>query len=169
MTINDRIKVLRKHLGLNQTDFGEKVGIAQGHMTNIETGRREVTEKSIKVICLQFNVNEEWLRTGEGEMFVEDDNVLLSQLAKQYNLDAFSRKFIETYISLPESHRDVIKSFARSLAEEASVELAPEVSIDGNTVTDPAIAAELSSYAQELEAEKRAAEKSSVSPESKEA
>ena len=58
MTINDRVKLLRKQLGLSQTEFGDKVGIAQGHMTNIETGRREVTEKSIKVICLQFNVNE---------------------------------------------------------------------------------------------------------------
>lgn len=169
MNISDRVKQVRSELELTQIEFGTKTGISQSHLTAIESGKRVVTEKTLKVICATFNVSEEWLRTGEGEMFVEDDNVLLSQLAKQYSLDAFSRKFIETYISLPESHRDVIKGFARSLAEEASIELAPEVSIDGNTVTDPAIAAELSSYAQELEAEKRATERSSASPESKEA
>lgn len=169
MTINDRIKVLRKHLGLNQTNFGEKVGIAQGHMTNIETGRREVTEKTLKVICATFNVSEEWLRTGEGEMFVENDNVLLSQLSKQYDLDAFSRKFIEAYISLPQSHRDVIKGFALSLVEEASAPAAPEVTIGGSRIDDPEIAAELSVLARELEEEKREAEGSSALTSAKDA
>ena len=115
MNINDRVRDVRNALDLTQKDFGQRLAIAQSYLTNIETGKREVTEKIQKLICLQFNVNEEWLRTGKGEMFVEDDNVLISQLAKQYNLDSFSRKFIETYIGLPESHREVIKEFVQAL------------------------------------------------------
>lgn len=115
MNINDRVRDVRNALDLTQKDFGQRLAIAQSYLTNIETGKREVTEKIQKLICLQFNVNEDWLRTGKGEMFVEDDNVLISQLAKQYNLDSFSRKFIETYIGLPESHREVIKGFVQAL------------------------------------------------------
>ena len=96
-------------------------------------------------------------------MFVEDDNVLLSQLAKQYDLDTFGRKFIETFISLPQAQRDVIKNFALSLVEAENAQAAPEVVIAGNKVDDPEIASELSVIAQELEQEKRAAEKSSAS------
>ena len=103
------------------------------------------------------------MRTGEGEMFVENDNVLLSQLSKQYDLDAFSRKFIEAYISLPQSHRDVIKNFALSLVEAENAQSAPEVVIAGNKVDDPEIASELSVIAKELEQEKRVVEKSSAS------
>lgn len=119
MSINDRIREVRNALSLTQNDFGKKLAIAQSYLTNIETGKREATEKIQKLVCLQFNVNEEWLQTGEGEMFVEDDNVLLSQLSKQYNLDDFGRRFIETFISLPESQRNVIKDFALALVGRA--------------------------------------------------
>ena len=167
MSINDRVREVRNALNLTQKEFGQKITLAQTYLSQIEKGDRDVTEKIFKIICLQFSVNEEWLRTGTGEMFVEDDNVLLSQLAKQYNLDDFSRKFIETYINLPEAHRAVIKNFAQALSIEAAAELsadpAPEVSIDGSMVADPEIASELSDYAQELEQEKRVVERSSVS------
>ena len=66
MTINERVKMVRKELGLNQTDFGKRIAIAQGYLTNVENGRRDVTEKTIRLICLEFNVSENWLRTGEG-------------------------------------------------------------------------------------------------------
>jgi transcriptional regulator with XRE-family HTH domain len=169
MSINDRVREVRNALNLTQKDFGQRLAIAQSYLTNIETGKREVTEKIQKLVCLQFNVNEEWLRTGEGEMFVEDDNVLLSQLSKQYDLDAFGRKFIETFISLPQSHRDVIKGFALSLVEEASAPAAPEVTIGGSRIDDPEIAAELSVLARELEEEKNGAEGSSALTSAKDA
>jgi len=163
MNISDRVKQVRSELGLTQIEFRTKTGISQSHLTAIESGKRVVTEKTLKVICATFNVSEEWLRTGEGEMFVENDNVLLSQLSKQYDLDAFSRKFIEAYISLPQSHRDVIKNFALSLVEAENAQSAPEVVIAGNKVDDPEIASELSVIAKELEQEKRVVEKSSAS------
>lgn len=163
MEINERIKAIRNSLRLTQAEFGNKIGLKQNTVGQIENGQRGITDRTIILICQSYNVNEEWLRTGKGEMFVEDDNVLLSQLSKQYNLDAFSRKFIETYISLPQSHRDVIKNFALSLVEAENAQAAPEVVIAGNKVDDPEIASELSVIAKELEQEKRAAEKLSAS------
>lgn len=161
MEINERIKAIRNSLRLTQAEFGNKIGLKQNTVGQIENGQRGITDRTIILICQSYNVNEEWLRTGKGEMFVEDDNVLLSQLSKQYNLDAFSRKFIETYISLPQSHRDVIKNFALSLVEAENAQAAPEVVIAGNKVDDPEIASELAVIARELEQEKRAEEKSS--------
>lgn len=118
MSINDRVKQVRSELGQTQIEFGSRTGISQGHLTSIESGKRAVTEKTLKVICATFDVSEVWLRSGKGEMFVQNDNVILSQLSKQYDLDAFSQKFIETFLSLPQAHRDVIKGFALSLAME---------------------------------------------------
>lgn len=169
--MNERLKMIRSAKGMNQADFAKALGIGQSTLAMMEVGKREILDRHIKTICSVFRVNEEWLRSGSGEMFIEDRQTLIEKLSREFKLDDFARRFIETYIELPEAHRNVIKNFAREIAarEETSVELAPEVSIDGNTVTDPAIAAELSSYAQELEAEKRATERSSASPESKEA
>lgn len=117
MTINERLKLLRKKLNLNQTAFGEKVEIAQGHMTNIETGRRELTEKNIKLICMVFNVNEQWLRTGEGEMFVENDNTILSEISKQYGLTNADEVFFRTFLKCSPEQRAVLKQVAFKLMD----------------------------------------------------
>jgi transcriptional regulator with XRE-family HTH domain len=68
MSVSQRVKEIRHALGLTQIEFGEKVGISQGHLTGIEHGKKNVTAKTIKVICATFNINEAWLRSGEGEM-----------------------------------------------------------------------------------------------------
>lgn len=69
--MNERIKQLRKELGLTLEKFGEKIGVSRSAMGNIENGVRGVTDQMFKSICREFNVREEWLRTGEGEMFVQ--------------------------------------------------------------------------------------------------
>lgn len=117
MNINERIKCLRKELNLNQEDFGEKVGIARGHMANIETGRREVTEKTLKVICLQFNVNEEWLRYGTGDVFIETDETIIAELANQYHLDEIEKLILAYFLKLPKDKRKILKSCAYMLAD----------------------------------------------------
>lgn len=66
--INTRIKELRKALGYSQEKFGELLGITKSGVSDIESGRRDVTEKHI-IMLKNNNVNEEWLRNGTGEMF----------------------------------------------------------------------------------------------------
>ena len=69
MTILDRIRLVRKKIGLNQVDFAGRIGLTQTSMSMIELGKSPLTEKNIKLICATFAVEEGWLRTGKGEMF----------------------------------------------------------------------------------------------------
>jgi DNA-binding XRE family transcriptional regulator len=65
----ERLRAVRKKLGLNQWDFAKQIGLTQTTISMIEVGSTALTEKNIKLICVTFNVNEHWLRTGQGEMF----------------------------------------------------------------------------------------------------
>lgn len=67
--MNERIRELRKKLGLTQTEFGEKIAMRQTGVAWLESGDRKITDRVITTICAVFDVNEAWLRTGEGEMF----------------------------------------------------------------------------------------------------
>lgn len=69
--IKDRIKKIRKEKKMTQEDFSKKLGLARNSIANYEIGRREPTNAIIVSICREFDVNEEWLRTGEGEMFLQ--------------------------------------------------------------------------------------------------
>ncbi|MEC1178627.1 helix-turn-helix transcriptional regulator [Metasolibacillus meyeri] len=64
-----RIKEIRNALKMNQAEFARHLGLGQSTLAMIEVGKRTFSDKHIKVICATFNINEEWLRTGEGEMF----------------------------------------------------------------------------------------------------
>lgn len=69
--MNERIKELRKALGLTQQDFADRIGSVQNTITGYETGRRAPSNQVVALICREFNVNENWLRTGEGQMFIQ--------------------------------------------------------------------------------------------------
>ena len=71
--MNERIKKLRKQLHLTQDEFGNKLGVANSSISNIEKNRYGITDQMIKLMVKEFGVNENWLRTGEGEMFPEFD------------------------------------------------------------------------------------------------
>lgn len=68
-TLIQRLKQLRKALKINQTNFAKQLGITQTAYSMIENGNNPLSDRYIKVICSAFNVNEHWLRTGEGDMF----------------------------------------------------------------------------------------------------
>ena len=67
--MDERIKELRKALGLTQQKFADAIGVRQNTVAQYEMGRNPVTDTVITLICREFNVSEEWLRTGEGDMF----------------------------------------------------------------------------------------------------
>lgn len=68
--MQNRIKEVRKHYKLTQTEFGERIGVKGNTVTGYETGIRSPSDSIIVSICREFNVDETWLRTGEGSMFV---------------------------------------------------------------------------------------------------
>lgn len=98
--MNGRIKELRNKLGLTLEEFGNTLGFSRSSMSNIETGYRNVTDRLIMAIVNTYNVNEEWLRYGKGEMFIESKESHLAELAKQYALDDMEVKIVEAFLEL---------------------------------------------------------------------
>lgn len=84
-TINQRIKKLRKELKLTQNGFSGVITISSGQLACIETEKRAVNDRTIKLICDSFNVNDNWLRTGEGPMFDEDRDSRYTKLVALYS------------------------------------------------------------------------------------
>jgi transcriptional regulator with XRE-family HTH domain len=76
MSINERIKQLRQTLNLSQAKFAKAISISNGYIAGIELGKRNVNDRIIKLICITFNVNEQWLKAGEGDMFKRQPNQL---------------------------------------------------------------------------------------------
>ena len=83
MTINERVKHFRKDvLHISQTEFAVSLGMKQTGVSYMERDGSTVTDQTIKAICLLYNVNEEWLRTGSGEMYIQPDTFSLDDFVK---------------------------------------------------------------------------------------
>lgn len=80
MTQGERIKLVRKHLNLTLANFGSKIGLKANSLSQIETGINNLTESVAKSICREYNVNPHWLQTGEGDMFLDNDDDFLTKL-----------------------------------------------------------------------------------------
>lgn len=123
--MQDRIKQLRKSLRLNQTEFGERIGVKQGSVAGYEKGARVPLDAVINSICREFNVNEDWLRTGEGEMYIKKlptDEVAeyVAELLDNDSRNAFYDVMIDmlkTYCELDEKSKTVVKDFFAKLRE----------------------------------------------------
>lgn len=97
--MKERIKKVRKSEGLTQVEFGERIGVKGNTVTNYETGLRTPTDAVLLSICREFNVNEEWLRTGNGEMFnpeIPNDEIsnMLADVLKLENKDFRKRLLV---------------------------------------------------------------------------
>ena len=110
-TINQRIKKLRKVLDLTQQEFAERIGSVQNTITGYETGRRGPSNQVVTIICREFGVNEAWLRTGEGEMFIKAPNTALEELAVDFYLDPFDEALVDEYLHLTPDHRKAVRAF----------------------------------------------------------
>lgn len=116
--MNNRLKELRADKKMTTRAFGEVIGISGGAVTNMEKGTRNITDRTVTDICREFNVNETWLRTGEGEMYnapSKDD--VIENLAKKYGLNETGKQIIKTFCELPESSRNVLEKFLEQLVE----------------------------------------------------
>ena len=87
MTQGERVKEVRKALGLTLDKFGEKVGVKKQTVSRIENGVNNVTDQMVLSICREFNVNYDFLMNGEGEMFDDLPQTVLDELCAQYDLD----------------------------------------------------------------------------------
>ena len=154
--ISDRIKDLRKELNLKQSDFANKIGIKQAAISAIEKGIRNVTDRIINDICREFNVNEEWLRNGTGEMFAPTFNDKLDQLATEYNFSKLEYTFFSSYLKLDEKKREAVTEFLESIVKQSSEIFNDEITATTDTTSfEDFKKSELEAYAKELEAEQK--------------
>lgn len=157
MTIGKRIFEVRNHknIKLSQEKFGHKVGLSKYAISGFENGNRSVTDRTITDICREFNVNEHWLRTGEGEMFAKPERISLDEFAAQNELTSLELDIIKALIEIPKEVRAKLVSRFKSIFGEYT-ELA---ATSENQIN---IEEEVERYRQELEAELKGAAKSSV-------
>ena len=95
MTVNERLAVVRKTLKLTQREFAEKISVATGFVASMEIGARKVNPRIIKLVSSIFNINAQWLETGEGEMFYSDTESEIAEIIGLYKkLNPFFKKFI---------------------------------------------------------------------------
>lgn len=118
--MNERIKDLRKSLGLTQLEFGEQVGVKANTIGNYEIGLRTPSDAVIRAICREFNVNENWLRTGEGEMFNPQDEKLAAFIGSLVadDSDPFKRRMVELLADLTPEEWKLLEKMAERLTKK---------------------------------------------------
>lgn len=124
--MNTRLAELRKALNLTQEQFGEKINLKRTAITAYEKGYNSINDRTMANICKQFNVNEHWLRTGEGDMFrprMGLDSELVEAVARLIETDNdFTKALIVEYLSLPRELQDVAKEYIMNVVKRASDE-----------------------------------------------
>lgn len=122
LTIGNRVRSIRKTLGLNQTQFAEKIGITQRTLSGIEKEAVNLTERNAKEICRVFHVNNAWLQTGEGEMFLEpSEDEQLAQFVGEIlagRPDDMRRQFLVALSQLDEDGWKGLVQFTRAIYKE---------------------------------------------------
>ena len=118
--MNERIKDLRKSLGLTQLEFGEQVGVKANTIGNYEIGLRTPSDAVIRAICREFNVNEDWLRTGDGEMFNPQDEKLAAFVGSLVadDSDPFKRRMVELLADLTPEEWKLLEKMAERLTKK---------------------------------------------------
>lgn len=122
VTIEDRILSLREELGLSQDEFGEKIGVTKSTISLIERKLRNPSERVIRDICREFNINEKWLRSGEGEMFASLNRTQqIAQLTADLfkgEKDSFKERLLLALAKLNEDEWKVLEKIATDLTKE---------------------------------------------------
>ena len=119
--MTERIKELLQALKngspkVTQRQLAERIGVTEGAVSGWVSGRRNITDQSLKAICREFNVNEDWLRTGNGEMFIEADEDEFMKAAALLSNDSFVRNIIVEYYKLDEDSRTLLREFINRLS-----------------------------------------------------
>ncbi len=121
--MNERLKTIRQELNLNQDNFGKKLNLSRSHIASLENGLRELTDRTISDICRVYDVNVNWLRTGEGEMFVQlnrDEELAkwAGSLVNPNNDNEFIKKFVHILSKLDIEDWKIIEKIVTLMVEE---------------------------------------------------
>lgn len=157
--VKDRLKSLRKKMGLTQQVFAEKLKVPRNTIGGYEAGKSNPSDGAINNICKTFNVNEDWLRTGQGEMFIKTPDNTLEKLKQEYDLDSFSYNLICEYLKLDSKKRDAVRDYFHNVLSYEEISETAATIQDTRSLTREQLHAALD---RELELEEKTATKSEV-------
>lgn len=117
--MKNRILKIRKDSKLNQEDFGLRLNLTKNYISLIETGNRIPSDRTISDICREFNVNEDWLKNGTGDMYKEKDGSFSELLVElEDSDDDFIKSLITVYMGLDEDSKSALRKIAKDMAEK---------------------------------------------------
>lgn len=150
MTINERIRTLRKQKGLTQAEFGKKIGIGQAGVSKLEQEGNVVVEQNIRLISEAFGVNPAWLRTGEGKAQIDEEEAFIQRMIDRYQMEGLDATVIRAYLTLTREQRQTIREALQPLIDKCRGG-APDPEREAREEIERKVAA----YRAELEAEKK--------------
>lgn len=106
--MKERIKQLRKALGMTQQKFADAIGVKQNTVAQYEIGRNEPIDSVVNLICKEYNVNPDWLRDGTGEMFIDPAAFSLDEYAQANKLTKTEISIIRGFMELDPATRQAI-------------------------------------------------------------
>ena len=124
--VDKRLRILRKELDLTQQEFADRLGIKRNTIANYECGRNKPVGSVFSLICREFNINEEWLRNGTGEMFVKASTFSLDDYAKLHNLTEKDKEVIRRFMELDSDTRDAIYAIFKNTSDNSVYDNAPD-------------------------------------------
>ena len=120
MEIYDRLKEIRACNNMSQSDFASNLGIGQSTLGMMEVGKRNISNRHIKTICSIFNVDEHWLRTGEGSMHAETEVEIVERLKAQYHMTDSQARLMDIFLSMDSEKREQVAAAFFNLVGEAN-------------------------------------------------
>lgn len=120
--MNERFKQIRKALGMTQDEFSSKISLSRNFIAQIESGTKTPSGRTISDVCREFNVNEEWLRTGNGEMFIpetKNDQIakMLADVLKCEDSD-FKKRLIVALSKMDDTGWNALEKFIDSITSQ---------------------------------------------------
>ena len=120
-TVNERVRELRKFKGLTLEKFAEPLGVKKNAISRIETSKSNLTDQMFLAICREYNVNPDWLRSGEGEMFSEDEEEYLFRWVGRVLKDkpeSFKKRFLNFLSSLDDDDWEALEKIFNKINKD---------------------------------------------------
>lgn len=117
-SINIRIDECVRDSGLTKTRFAKRINLTQQYISSLCNGRKTPSDRTIIDICRTFDVNEEWLRYGNGEMHIKTPDDVLDRWIQEFKYDSFLQKIVGEYLKLTEEQRDIVRNYIYSITSE---------------------------------------------------
>ncbi len=117
MSINERIKSLRKELKLTQAEFGERIGLKKTAASRIEQEGEPINPRVTQLICTNFHVSEKWLVHGTEPKYVASEDMILQQLAKEFTLTPAHEVLVRQLLKMPPEVVDAIADYTVQISD----------------------------------------------------